>query len=322
MSKVTTDYKPTVSGKKSESLDPAEKMSYPQSKKRSSRKRRACQTPKVVDPSDDLSTPDDDSSEVQELAQTDIDDFGSGLIQYIRDWKKDILNRKMTHLDIVRKYIVWSKTPLSLFQEINLQSLFVYMDAYHPCIIETSQPLPLLNPSVEARNPTVYATNPTVYATNPTLEARNPGSVNFGNPNCLSSNNLPVGGVLRGNATEYYQQELNNGSIMHALLNSGLLNVGGSNLPNRDVNTPNHTIPLLRSGTDTYCAGGSLDVYGRSFQHLNPPNYTASNSNLHDFNQSNYTIPVANPIVQKLGFPTSTSQAPGLTASKLGPTGH
>jgi len=105
----------------SKSSNPTETTSNSASTTAVSRKRRFSQTGESVNSNLDVST------EVQELSEMGIDDFGSGIVKYMSHWKAEILTRKMTHLDIVRKYVVWNKTPLSLFQEINLQSLFIYI---------------------------------------------------------------------------------------------------------------------------------------------------------------------------------------------------
>lgn len=127
----------------SESSNPTETASNSASKTAASRKRRFSQTGESVNSNLSMST------EAQGLSEMGIDDFGSGIVKYMSHWKAEIVTRKMTHLEIVRKYVVWNKTPLSLFQEINLQSLFIYMDAYHPGLACNSQDL---HPSTDGSN--------------------------------------------------------------------------------------------------------------------------------------------------------------------------
>ena len=303
MSELTTD--DGVQGGTSQLLDPTETPSNGSSDAAIWRKRRHSQTQEDLDPNSNLSPVDESSSEVQEFAQMEIDDFGSGIIEYMRHWKAEIITRKMTHLNIVRKYIVWSKTPLSLFQEINLQSLFVYMDAYHPGVVCDSEQLP--PPSL-------------------TVEAPNRRPVNFANPDPNSLN------------------WLNNDLIARALLNQSFVPVGGSNPSFQDLNRSNHTIPVDASNrssqhfnisNQTIPVGDSnFQQFGRfnqtipvsnsnlSLQQFNPSNQTIpvsdSNPSLQQFNPSNQTIPVGDYMASRLGVP-AWAALPLLRGEGLGP---
>ena len=202
MSELTTDDTVRPPGATSEPANQAGTPSNGSPAAVISRKRRYSQT---RGPNLNLSSPaGEDPSEIQELAEIEIDDFGSGIIEYMRVWKEQIISRKMTHLDIVRRYIVWSKTPLSLFQEINLQALFVYMDAYHPDLVCNSE----------------QSTPSNLAAATPNDAAVN---VNAGNPN---------------------QNWVSNNLIARALLNQSFVPVGGSNPNLQQFNPSNHTISV------------------------------------------------------------------------------
>jgi hypothetical protein len=49
----------------------------------------------------------------------DIDNFVFGIIEYIRTWDQQILDKRYSSKDIIRCYVVWNKMPSSLFQRIN-----------------------------------------------------------------------------------------------------------------------------------------------------------------------------------------------------------
>ena len=345
MSQLATNDKPRLPDETSASLNSTETASNGSSKTGVSRKRRASQTPEDVDRNLNLSAADEDSSEVQELAEMEIDDFGSGIIQYMRDWKQQILSLKMTHLDIVRKYVVWSKTPLSLFQEINLQSLFVYMDAYHPGVACNSEPSPPTSTAVEAPNRgPINVASLTENSLNGELPpaAREP-------PRALQAlealNPRPLRIIVPGaNLSLHTQQEaapprlgtaepdlnwLNDRSIVCALLDQNFVAVGGSNPLAQNLNTSNHTAPVDPSNRGFQPLNTSnhtipVDASNRSFQLLNTSNHTipvdASNRSFQLLNTSNHTIPLGNSNVDLQQFDRS-NQSISLgeyVASRLG----
>ena len=62
----------------------------------------------------------------------DIDNFGFGIIEYIRTWHQQILDKRYSSEDIIRSYVIWNKTPLSLFQRINMHNLLIYVNVFNP----------------------------------------------------------------------------------------------------------------------------------------------------------------------------------------------
>ena len=139
MSESITDDRAKLPYGTSEPLNQTRNPSSGSSTATVSRKRRYSQARKNVGSNSNLSIPDEGSSAVQELAEVRIDDFGSGLIEYARICKEEIVSLKMTRLDVVRRYIVWSKIPLSLLQKINPPSVFLYLDAYYPDLFGYSE---------------------------------------------------------------------------------------------------------------------------------------------------------------------------------------
>ena len=296
----------------SASLSSSETASNGSSTAAVSRKRRASRTPEDVDCHSNLSAADEGSLEVQELAQTEIDEFGSGIIEYMRRWKDEIPTRKMTHLDIVRKYIVWSKTPLSLFQEVNLQSLFIYMDAYHPGLVYNLEPSPSTTTAVESPPSTggglfnVANINPNSMNWNhpPEMTAPRPLRPNLG-IHALSTGGVPS---KFGNATdvrgthESYWTSLDDRSIVKALLDPSLAGVGGFNPFLRNLNTPNPTI--------------SVNASNPTYQAINTSNQAIpvgdSNVELQRLDRSNHNIRMAE-------HPAPGYGAPGWMAGPLVP---
>lgn len=80
----------------------------------------------------------------------------------------------MSHLDIVHRYIVWNKTPLSLLQKINLPTLYLYIDAFYPDVIANSE-----RPPLETASSTSSEASLAIYGSS----NQNPSSVDLASQN-------------------------------------------------------------------------------------------------------------------------------------------
>lgn len=214
---------------------------------------------------------------------THIDRFGSGVIEYIRGWKDQILARGMSHLDIVRRYIVWNKTPLSLLQEIDLPTLYLYIDAFYPDLIANSGRPPLETASCTSLDSSLAISG----TSNQSPSSVDLGSQNIGyagfydpglgsvslpnpsvrtvagfNPNLESVSGLnPILGSFGvPNRNSASVDWLNNNAIASALSNHSLAPLGlwNPNLPVWTAVTPNLQALNLETRTPVYTTTSNL----------------------------------------------------------------